>query len=83
MERHTVTVCNLVNTWWLVGVTLVAAFGFPPEFWEVVGTNESSFCLKMNAAWVVWTITGGGDTQTLLAGKEKIELYALSGCGDV
>ena len=35
----------------------------------------------MNAAWVVWTIIGGGDTQTLLAGK-KIELYALSGSGD-
>ena len=25
----------------------------------------------MNAAWVVWTIVGGGDTQTLLAGKKK------------
>ena len=35
----------------------------------------------MNAAWVVWTIIAGGDTQTLLAGK-KIELYALSGSGD-
>ena len=27
---------------------------------------ELSFCSKMNAAWVVWTIVGGGDTQTLL-----------------
>ena len=35
----------------------------------------------MNLAGVVWTIIGGGDTQTLLAGT-KIELYALSGAGD-
>ena len=35
----------------------------------------------MNAAWVVWTIIVGRDTQTLLAGK-KFELYALSGGGD-
>ena len=35
----------------------------------------------MNTVWVVWTIIGGGDTQTLLAGK-KIELYAFSGSVD-
>ena len=34
----------------------------------------------MNAAWVVWSIIGGGDTQTLLAGKKQ--LTALSGSGD-
>ena len=30
MERHTDTDGNLVNIWWLVGVTLVAAFDFSP-----------------------------------------------------
>ena len=34
----------------------------------------------MNAAWVVLTIIGGVDTQTLLCGKN--ELYALSGGDD-
>ena len=28
---------------------------------------------------MVWTIIGDGDTQTLLAGKNNFELYALSG----
>ena len=38
----------------------------------------------MNAASVqVLTIIGGGDTQTLLAVKKIIELYALSCGGDV
>ena len=36
----------------------------------------------MNAASVVVTMWGGGNTQTLLVGK-KIEFYALSGSGDV
>ena len=36
----------------------------------------------MNAASVVVTMWGGGDTQILLAGK-KFQLYALSGGGDV
>ena len=36
----------------------------------------------MNAGWVVWTIIDGGDTKTLLAGKKKFELYALSGGWD-
>ena len=33
----------------------------------------------MNAAWVVWTIISGGDTQTLLgvAGKKMFEFYVL------
>ena len=30
------------------------------------------FCSKMNAARVVWTIIGGGDTQNLLADKKKL-----------
>ena len=36
----------------------------------------------MNAAWVVWTILGGRDIQTLLTGRKKFELYTLSGNGD-
>ena len=43
-----------------------------PKLLEVVGHYEVSFCLKMNATRVVWTIIGGGDTQTLLAGKKKL-----------
>ena len=35
----------------------------------------------MNVTWVVWTVIGGKETQTLLATK-KIEHYALSGRGD-
>ena len=30
----------------------------------------------------MWTVIGGGDTQTLLAGKTKFEFYALSLSGD-
>ena len=55
--------------WWLIRVTLVVAFDFlPPNFGRCQGAG--SFCLKMNAAWVVWTIIGGGGTQTLLAVKK-------------
>ena len=36
----------------------------------------------MKAACVVWTIIGGGDTQTLLPDKIKFELYVLLGSGD-
>ena len=39
---------------------------FAPKFWEVTGTYEWWFCPKMNVAWSMGTITGGGDTQTLL-----------------
>ena len=35
----------------------------------------------MNAASMVLTMLGSGDTQTLLDGK-KIELYALTGSGE-
>ena len=31
---------------------------------------------------MVWTIIGGGDTQTLLASKKYFELYVLSGSVD-
>ena len=55
---------------------------FAPKFWEVVETYKSSFCLKMNAAWAVWSIIGGGGTQTLLAAKKIFELYALSCSAD-
>ena len=36
----------------------------------MAGTYKLLFCLKRNAASLVLTILGGGDTQTLLAGKE-------------
>ena len=56
---------------------------FAPKFWEVVGTYELLFCSKRNAALVVLTMLGGGDTQTLLDGKKKcFELYALADSGD-
>ena len=53
----------------LIRVALVVVFSFLPKFLGG-GADESSFCSKMNAAIVVWTIIGGGDTQTLLAGKK-------------
>ena len=48
-----------------------------PKFWEVVRTYELSFCLKMNAAWVVWTIISGEDTQTLLSGIHCIHAQVV------
>ena len=52
---------------------------FAPKFWEVVGTYESLFCSKMNAASVVVTneVVGTQD------GKKKFELCALRGGGDI
>ena len=48
--------CLWYDFWWLVRVTLVVAWWlFDPKFWEVVGTYESLFCSKMNAASVVVT----------------------------
>ena len=35
-----------------------------------MGTYKLSFCLKKNAASVVLTMLGGGDTQTLLDDKK-------------
>ena len=52
---------------------------FCPKILGGGGDLQMYFCSKMNAARVVWTIIGGGDTQNLLADKKKIELYALSG----
>ena len=51
----------------------MVAVGFLPQNFGGGGTYESSLCLKMNSASVVWIIIGGVATQTLLAGK-KIEL---------
>ena len=46
-----VDISEKILYWWLIRVTLVVTFGFfPPKFWEVVGSYESSSCLKMNAA---------------------------------
>ena len=73
-----VDISEKILYWWLIRVTLVVTFGFfPPKFWEVVGSYESSSCLKMNAAWVVWTIIGGGNTQILLAQKQNWTLCTL------
>ena len=54
---------------------------FVPKFWEVEGTYKFPFCLTMNAAWVVWTIIGGGDTQLLLIGKKKLNFMHLGWWG--
>ena len=67
----------LLTTSFLVGCFWLFAL----KFWQVAGACESSFCSKRNAASLVLTVLGGGDTQTLLDGKE-IELYALAGSGD-
>ena len=45
------------------------------------GAYESFFCSKINAAWVVWTIIVGGDTQTVLAGDFFWTLSTLRSCG--
>ena len=45
---------------------------FSPKFWEVTGTYELSFYSKRNTASVVLAICGGGDTQTLLDRKNKL-----------
>ena len=70
--------------WWLVRVTLVAAWWlFAPKFWEVVGTYESLFCSKMNAASVVVTCEVVGTLNHYKKVKNKFELCALRGGGDI
>ena len=67
---------------WLLISHLSGCFWlFALKFREVAGTYELLFCSKRNAASVVLTMLGSGDTQTLLDGK-NFELYALTGCGD-
>ena len=37
--------------WWLVGIALVAAFGFfVPNFWDMVGPMNDDFVQKINTA---------------------------------
>ena len=60
---------NLYSCFWL----------YASKFWEVVGSYEWYFRSYMNAAWVVLSIKGGRDIQTLLAVKK---LFALSGSRD-
>ena len=55
---------------------------FALKFWEVAGTYKLLFCSKRDAASVVLTMLGSGDTETLLDGKEYFELHALAGSGD-
>ena len=70
--------------WWLVRVTLVVAWWlFAPKFWEVVGTYESLFCSKMNAASVVVTCEVVGTLNHYKMVKKKFELCALRGGGDI
>ena len=52
--------------WWLVSHLSGCFWLFAPKFWEVIHTYEWWFCSKMNAAWMVGTVIGGGDTQHLL-----------------
>ena len=70
---------EMLYCWWLVSGSF---WLFAPKFWEVMVTYELIFCAKRNADSVVLTIWCGGDTQTLLDGKKKIELYTLTGGGD-
>ena len=58
--------------WWLDSHLSGCFWLFAPKFWEVVGTYEWYFCSFMNAAWVLGTIRGGEDTQTLLAVWRKL-----------
>ena len=74
----------LCNNWWLVRVTLVVAWWlFAPKFWEVVGTYESLFCSKMNAASVVVTCEVVGTLNHYKMVKKKFELCTLRGGGDI
>ena len=47
----------------------------------MVGTYESLFCSKMNAASVVVTCGGGGDTQLLQVGKKILNFVHLEVVG--
>ena len=65
--------------WWLVRVTLVVALWlFAPKFWEVVGTYDSLFCSKMNAASVVVTCEVVGTLKHYKMVKKNFELCALN-----
>ena len=70
------------NFWWLVRVTLVVAWWlFAPEFWEVVGTYESLFCSKMNAASVVVTCEVVGTLNHYKMVKKNLNLAHLEVVG--
>ena len=71
---------KLLIYWWLVRVTLVVAWWlFAPKFWEVVGTYESLFCSKMNAASVVVTCEVVGTLNHYKMVEKNFELCALRG----
>ena len=75
---------NINIYWWLIRVTLVVAWWlFAPKFWEVVGTYESLFCSKMNAASVVVTCEVVGTLNHYKMVKKNFELCALRGGGDI
>ena len=76
--------CSFCFHWWLVRVTLVVAWWlFAPKFWEVVGTYESLFCSKMNAASVVVACEVVGTLNHYKMVKKNFELCALRGGGDI
>ena len=56
-NKFFITINNkVIIDWWVVRVTLVVAWWlFAPKFWNIVGSHESLFCSKMNAASVVVT----------------------------
>ena len=59
----------------------MVAFGFLPQnFGRWQGPTQLSFCLKRNAASVVLTMLGGGNTQTLLDGKKNLWPCRWWGC---
>ena len=61
---------------------MVAWWIFAPKFWEVVGTYESLFCSKMNAASEVVTCEVVGMVNHYKMVK-KSELCALRDGGDI
>ena len=50
---------------------------FAPKFWEVAEVYKLFFSSKRNATSVVLTMSGGGDTQTLLDGKKKLHTQVV------
>ena len=69
-----------LSYWWLVRVTFSGCFMFfGQNFGSWRGPMNDVYSI-MNAASVVQTVIGTGDTQTPLT--RNFELYSLSGSGD-
>ena len=76
----TVPLFVLIFYCWLVRVTLVVTFGFVLQNFRMkYWTYKWYFCSYMNAAWVVWAIKGGADTQKLLGVKKNFSHSQVTG----